>query len=319
MTSLLHLVLSAIFLLQWNAQPTTAFQAPIPTSCKLVQQRQLVGGRGSAVVLGATSDDDGNAALAEAEQLLAKAKAIRDSLPESSSKSDSSSTIPGQEKIVSQFSLPSPESSENGYRLYLDIGREPGTWMDARWGGSGQRIECTIDVSFPRPVEGEDTNELLASVEITSGLLKTITKGKSSSQIYKLQSAPCARLRGGFSKMYIDEGGYCIESNSSSNSLSSSSTLRFCLSVDGAADKDVTIPEGNLYFALPYFGLRTDRSGDDDDDDSTTTSKMALSTKEGTITVKQMGWNTGWWREESRILGVFRAVELEKARKRDKF
>mmetsp|Transcript_29883 Transcript_29883/g.54218 ORF Transcript_29883/g.54218 Transcript_29883/m.54218 type:complete len:313 (-) Transcript_29883:242-1180(-) len=312
MASLLHLVLSAIFLLQWHVKLTAAFQAPIPTS---LVQRQL---SRSAVVLGATSEDDGNAALAEAEQLLAQAKAIRDSLPESSSKSDSSTTISGQEgKIVSQFSLPTPESSENGYRLYVDIGREPGTWMDARWGGSGQRIECTIDVSFPRPMEGEDTNELLASVEITSGLLKTITKGKSSSQIYKLQSAPCARLRGGFGKMYIDEGGYCIESNSSSKSLSSSSTLRFCLSVDGAADKDVTIPEGNLYFALPYFGLRTDRGGGDDD--STTTQTMALSTKEGTITVKQMGWNTGWWREESRILGVFRAVELEKARKRDKF
>jgi hypothetical protein len=37
---------------------------------------------------------------------------------------------------------------------------------------------------------------------------------------------------------------------------------------------------------------------------------MILSTKEGIVTVKQIGWHTGWRREESRILGTFRAVTL---------
>ena len=51
----------------------------------------------------------------------------------------------------------------------------------------------------------------------------------------------------------------------------------------GTKDGDVTIPEGKLYFALPYFGRQkaTDTSPE----------CMALSSKEGTITVKQMGWN----------------------------
>lgn len=39
---------------------------------------------------------------------------------------------------------------------------------------------------------------------------------------------------------------------------------------------------------------------------------------EGIISVRQVGWNTGWRREESRILGVFRAVpSIEKARRVD--
>jgi len=117
--------------------------------------------------------------------------------------------------------------------------------------------------------------------------------------------------------MKIIDGGYCVE-YSASASLSSSSTLRFCIEVVGTTDLDVTIPEGKLYFALPYFGLRTERGGDGGDD-STSMSKMEVSNREGTMTVKQMGWHTGWYREESRMLGVFRAVPLEKARGRDKF
>ena len=111
--------------------------------------------------------------------------------------------------------------------------------------------------------------------------------------------------------MAIADGRFCVES-SPSTSPSSSSTLRFCISAAGAKDGDVSIPGGYLYFALPYFGLGGGGEG-------TGASGMNLSRKEGTITVKQMGWHTGWRREESRILGVFRAMPLEKARLRDKY
>lgn len=32
--------------------------------------------------------------------------------------------------------------------LKLDIGREPGTWMDIRWGNSAQRVKCAVAVSL---------------------------------------------------------------------------------------------------------------------------------------------------------------------------
>ena len=231
---------------------------------------------------------------------MAKAKSIRDSIDTSSRSSNS-----GQQVVsarLSEFALsPSQSEQTNLYRLYLDIGRERGTWMDPRWGASGRRIECTVDISFSRP--GDD-NIISPEQPIAAAVIKTASNKSSSSlsPVYQLQSAPNARLRGGFDKMAITDGGYCIEGSSSS-----SSTLRFCLSVDGCKDGDVSVPEGNLYFALPYFGTEKENE------------KMLVSTKEGTICVKQTGWNTGWRREESRILGIFRAKPLDKARQRDKF
>jgi hypothetical protein len=44
-----------------------------------------------------------------------------------------------------------------------------------------------------------------------------------------------------------------------------------------------------------------------------------MSTKEGIVTVREMGWHTGWRREESRIVGVVRAIPIERARRRDGF
>ncbi len=179
-------------------------------------------------------------------------------------------------------------------------------WIDPRWGASGRRIECTIDVSFSPPEDDDAPIEEL-SEEITSGLINTVTsKSSKLSPVTQLQHGPYARLRSGFDKMKINEGGYCIES------APKSSTMRFCLDVSGtegstASYGDVSIPKGKLYFALPYFGT------------SQSDGSISISKKEGTVCVKQYGWNTGWRREESRILGVFRAVPLGEARRRDKF
>jgi len=250
-----------------------------------------------------SANNDG--VTAEAERLLAKAKAIREELGNDTEKQQQQSgEVQSPIQIQSEFCLPAT-SSNNNYRLYLDVGREPGTWMDPRWGASGRRIECTIDVSFSSV---DDAPEEEVWEEITSGLIKTVTsKSSKVSPVFKLQHAPFARLRSGFDKMKIDEGGYCIES------ASKSSTMRFCLPVSGtegnssASYGDVSIPKGKLYFALPYFGT------------SQSEGSISISKKEGTICVKQFGWNTGWRREESRILGVFRAVPLEEAKRRDKF
>jgi hypothetical protein len=73
--------------------------------------------------------------------------------------------------------------------------------------------------------------------------------------------------------------------------------------------RDISIPKGRLYFSLPSFP-RGDRNDP---------SNMLLSTKEGIISVREMGWHTGWRRQESRIVGVFRAVPIEKARRIDAY
>eukprot|EP00804_Cyclotella_cryptica_P003014 CCRYP_006020-RA/>CCRYP_006020-RA protein AED:0.29 eAED:-0.67 QI:0/-1/0/1/-1/1/1/0/308 len=254
---------------------------------------------------------------ADAEKLLAKARAIRDSIPTDLSSSERGSSTINNNMFSgrpSEFALPSDLSIPgHNYRLQVDIGRESGTWMDPRWGASGRRIAFTVDVSFPIPMDigGPVPSDQvsLASDEISNGLMKSVTtKSNLVSPVYRMNCASYARLKGGFDKMTIHNGGYCIES---SPSATRSSTLRFCLSVEGtnsndASYGDVSIPKGNLFFALPYFGIQTGGSSNGN--------AMVLSTKEGTVTVKQMGWHTGWWREESRILGIFRAVSLDKSR-----
>jgi hypothetical protein len=289
------------------------------------------------------TSDTNDTGLTEAEQLLAKAKAIRTALAveEKENKSlpprtnNNASYMSETKKVLSPFNVNNDDDSNNcesvGYRLYLDIGREDGTWMDPRWGASGKRIECSIDVSFLMPMamsmnndnDNNDKNKdtSLAGEEIIDQMVKDNLSGKSSN-VRILQSATKARLRGGFDEMSVNSGGSSNSVSNSSSSISNSSgyridaggnrnssnTMRFYLNVEGTGDAnseygDISIPEGNLYFSLPCFGNNAKQ----------------LSNKEGIVTVRQFGWHTGWRREESRIIGVFRAVPIDQAKKRDRF
>jgi hypothetical protein len=66
---------------------------------------------------------------------------------------------------------------------------------------------------------------------------------------------------------------------------------------------DIFVPKGCLYFSIPIFG----------------NSISQLSSKEGPLTVRQIGWHTGWRREESQMVGTFRVVPIEKAQRVDGF
>ena len=93
-----------------------------------------------------------------AEQLLAKAKAIRESIPSTTDDTKSSAngiiTDDPTANVQNEFALPQSRddspgySTNNNYKLTVDIGRESGTWMDPRWGASGRRIEFTVHWKF---------------------------------------------------------------------------------------------------------------------------------------------------------------------------
>lgn len=271
----------------------------------------------------------------EAQELLEKAKRIRESLEkdekeqqkqkqqaqeQSNSNNDavtttntattSNSNSKSIPKSVFNVEEESPPKNSVGYRLYIDIGREEGTWMDPRWGASGKRIEFTTDVSFvlPSSSSNDDDTDIdtnidisLASKEIIENMVKDNLSGKSTS-VRILNSAPKGRLRNGFDDMNTYGGGYRIDVMKNN-----SNTARFYISVNGTEEKstygDIYIPKGNLYFSLPCFGNNV----------------KSLSSKEGIVTVRQFGWHTGWRREESRIVGVFRAVPIDKAMRMDGF
>jgi len=229
----------------------------------------------------------------EAQRLLERAQELRASIPESKEKVASSESTT---EIIkdSPWSVSGQDDVPGvGYRFYIDIGREEGTWMDPRWGASGKRIEFTLDVKF---LTGEAS---IADDTVRDTMVKDNFGGKSS-PVCILQSAEMARLRGGFERMKCYGGGYRIDSGKTQ-------TARFFINVEGTPESgsvfgDVSVPKGALYFSLPCFGNISN-----------------LSTKEGIVSVRQVGWHTGWRREESRIAGVVRAVPIETARKRDAF
>jgi hypothetical protein len=339
-------------LLQWNVKQKIAAasfvsqSSPQLISTTTTRHHHCNNPRKRITALGLNNDDKSDLLVEEARQLMAKAKIIRESLVSLSDNNKSTTTTQPLSKVISplegegvlsDFTLPPHFVNNNGHRLYIDIGREPGTWMDSRWGASSRRLEFTLDISFLQrlhlPLDDDSTFSLqgvndLALDDIATKLISSTTSSSRSSlsPIYTLHSARYARLLGGFDKMEIYDGGYCIESSSSTVS-----TMRFCLSVAGTTNGDITIPKGYIYFALPYFGTiitqqQKQQSGvevENSNNISSTTAStqkriMNLSSKDGTVTVKQMGWHTGWYREESRILGLFRAVPLLKAQNRYK-
>lgn len=248
-----------------------------------------------------TSNSEDNTALnEEVKRLRDRAKALRDSLPDAPSTTRTSDAPTPDGAAQDAVAVPSQD-----YRLYLDIGREPGTWMDPRWGASGKRIECTIDVSFR---QGGDTD--LAGPNIIDNMVDD-NKFGATSTVRVVDCYPAtARLRGGFDSMPVTGGGYRIDAKPQSGKSYTSSTLRFYIEVGGTATGetsstygDICIPQGRLYFSLPSFG----------------TGVGQLSTKEGIVTVREVGWHTGWRRVESRIVGVFRAKKMEDAKRTDKF
>jgi hypothetical protein len=164
--------------------------------------------------------------------------------------------------------------------------------MDPRWGASGKRIEFSTDIEL--------FSDTPANAQVADRMVKD-NFGGTSSPVYKIDSSPFARLRSGFDRMACHGGGYRIDTG-----RNGAGTVRFHLSVDGTLESgssfgDINVPMGCLYFSLPCFG----------------NSLSQLSIKEGPVTVRQIGWHTGWRREESRIVGTFRAVPIEQARKRD--
>eukprot|EP00544_Gedaniella_sp_CCMP2646_P007978 CAMPEP_0202485306 /NCGR_PEP_ID=MMETSP1361-20130828/4180_1 /ASSEMBLY_ACC=CAM_ASM_000849 /TAXON_ID=210615 /ORGANISM="Staurosira complex sp., Strain CCMP2646" /LENGTH=282 /DNA_ID=CAMNT_0049114177 /DNA_START=30 /DNA_END=878 /DNA_ORIENTATION=- len=263
------------FVASFTACPTTFWHHRTPPS----YQR---------VYLSSAGDDLKN----EAAELLEKARQLRESLPaETITKKTPTQSA---NKQSSRWTVPESDSPGVGYRLYIGIGREQGTWMEPRWGASGKRIEFTLDVKF--------LTETAANQTVANRMVKD-NFGGTSYPVYELITAPKARLRSGFDEMASHGGGYRIDT-----ARNGGGTARFHILVDGTPHSgssygDIFVPKGCLYFSIPVFG----------------NSISQLSSKEGPLTVRRIGWHTGWRREESQMVGTFRVVPIEKAQRVDGF
>ncbi len=252
----------------------------------------------------------------ESERLQKLAQSIRNSIPEEKMKKEEKANAISQEIMTSntnesKTSINTTTDDEKvGYRLYIDIGREPGTWMDPRWGASGKRIEFSMDVYFCKNTsitDKEIQKRMDAAKSNNMGLLPARSDSSKKIKTFALESSKVARLRNGFDQMKCFGGAYRLDDDVGNfGGRIQQSTLRFFIDVKGKSDSsygDITIPPGCLYFSIPCFGNKLSQ----------------LSSKEGIVTIREMGWNTGWRREESRIVGTFRVLPIDQAKRRDKF
>lgn len=154
----------------------------------------------------------------QADELLAEAQRLRSEI----SAESTPRKLANQAKET-PTSLPwTLNSSEEGdtYRLYVDIGREEGTWMDRRWGASGRRISFTVDVQFSQRLPAEAEEALMVKDNF----------GGKSSESKSLLVADFARLRDGFERMACQSGVFRIDSANGRD------TVRFFLRVQGTTN-----------------------------------------------------------------------------------
>ena len=153
----------------------------------------------------------------EADELLSRARKLREEIGATTNKVEDGSIARNKQSL---WSVKNEEPGDE-YRLYVDIGREEGTWMDRRWGASGRRIPFTIDVKFLMS---------LASTSSSAKMVQDNYMGESS-ESFNIATAGTARLRGGFDKMKCAGGGcYRIDSAKGKN------TVRFYLEVEGTGE-----------------------------------------------------------------------------------
>lgn len=227
------------------------------------------------------------------EQLLEKARILREEIAANQEVPVTSAAgIASEQTTRVQNALPwSLQSLENDatvYRLYVDVGREEGTWMEPRFGASGQRIEFTLDVCFTTQA---------ASRNVAEQIVKD-NRGASSSPVYCLDTAPFARLRGGFDRMKCQPGAYRVDTSANMGQK----VLRLFFHAEGKKSADVYVAQdSNIYISLPVLA------------------DSSISRKEGIVSIREYGWKTGWYRPESRILGVVRVLPIAEARKKDGF
>ena len=286
---------------------------PTTTTVRRTKGGWLYGNTDDADTAASASDDTSRPLSAtealrqEAETFQLEAEQLRAEIKEATV---TSSPKVGPAVVQSPWTVVPAEDDDDddddrgsAYRLYIDIGREEGSWMDPRWGASGKRLEFAVDI------------QLVPTQNAADGIAAKMVDDNSFGQrsaTYMVRTAPYARLRDGFDKMACTEGAYRIDINKKKNQA----TFRMVLEVAGTtqfADQqyiygDVSVPgPGCLYFSLPCFV------------NATSGTLQQISTKEGLVSVRKMGWHTGWRREESQICGVFTAKTLAEAQKRDPY
>lgn len=126
------------------------------------------------------------------------------------------------------------------WKVMLDIGRDPGTWMPKTWGASGKRMLLNLEICF-EPDQLYDREEFLEGV----GNAKVCRVVHHELNIAPTMTEGIKRV------LTLKDGGWRIVK--SAGPLGTD-VLRFYIETDSEIRQgDVSVPPGRIYFTCGYF------------------------------------------------------------------
>jgi len=131
------------------------------------------------------------------------------------------------------------------WRVMMNIGREPGTWMTKTWGASGDRLRLHLELEF--------TEDQLYERE-------DFLNGFSGAQVLRVVDsqadlAPCLSHGGKKIRIKPQSGGWRVAPK---EGPMGTSVLRFYFDLEEEArhaGSDVFCPAGRIYFTCGYFNM----------------------------------------------------------------
>lgn len=157
---------------------------------------------------------------------------------------ETSATAPKKDKDQYQHSKSLKRLEDTRWRLMLNVGREPGTWMPKTWAASGERLRLHLEFEFTK-------DQLYEREDFLNGF--------SGAQVLKVANsegdlAPC--LQYGGRKIRIKEvGGWRVAPN---EGPMGTSVLRFYFDLEEEAKhpgSDVSCPAGRIFCTCGYFDM----------------------------------------------------------------
>jgi len=210
------------------------------------------------------------AALEENNQVHSESSSatITDTETEASTKDDATADVAPtlQEQQHSSSSTTSGQSEtlrrldDTRWRVMLNIGREPGTWMPKEWGASGDRLHLHLELEFSSDAllsstSGDDNknNNMFPGDDFLNGrshtkLLKVVHNEASMSPTMT-EGARKVRVRNGGWRVAPFEGPI------------GTTVLRFYVELEELAShlgSDVWCPAGRVYCTCGYFPMYHD-------------------------------------------------------------
>ncbi|KAL3932856.1 MAG: hypothetical protein SGBAC_010656 [Bacillariaceae sp.] len=152
------------------------------------------------------------------------------------------------------------------WRVMLNIGREPGTWMPKEWGASGDRLHLHLELEFSSDSllatteEGEEVKD-----ENKNNKMKDpgddFLNGRSNTKVLKVvqnEGSMSPTMTEGSRKVRVKNGGWRV---APFEGPMATTVLRFYVELEEQAshqESDVWCPAGRVYCTCGYFPMYHD-------------------------------------------------------------